>query len=247
LRQKFGQHFLSNPAILERIAALICGSHSSRILEIGPGKGALTEKLLPRAGHLTAIEIDPELVTVLRSRFAAAANFELVNADALDVDFASYHPDIIGGNLPYSVATPIIDRTARLGLPGVFLIQKEVALRLAAQPGSRDYGFLTVQTQLFCQPELVFTVPPGAFKPPPKVDSAVVTLTPHPRAAALGVDDTEAFLHFLGACFRQKRKMLRNNLRPEFPIDGHPEAQMRAEQLSLTDLAALWRSLRSVQ
>jgi 16S rRNA (adenine1518-N6/adenine1519-N6)-dimethyltransferase len=244
LRQKFGQHFLSNPAILDRIASLICGTAKPRVLEIGPGKGALTEKLLAGAAHLTAVEIDPELAAYLRSRFAAASNLELVNADALDVDFTTFRPDVVGGNLPYSVATPIIERTVRLGLPGVFLIQKEVALRLAAQPGSRDYGFLTVQTQLFSQPKLCIIVQPGAFKPPPKVDSAVVTLTPHDRAAELDIGETEPFLHFLSACFRQKRKMLRNNLRAEFPIDGHPEAQLRAEQLSLEDFAGLWNRLR---
>ena len=100
------------------------------------------------------------------------------------------------------------------------------------------------QTQLFSEPELMFTVPPGAFRPPPKVDSAVVRLTPRNRAAELGIDDVEAFLGFLSACFRQKRKTLRNNLRAEFPIDGQPEGHLRAEQLSLEELAGLWRRLR---
>lgn len=243
--QKFGQHFLASSAILDKIARLVCGSTRPRVLEIGPGRGALTEKLLAFASHLTAVEIDPELVLFLRSRFAAAPNFTLVHADALEVDLAASRPDIIAGNLPYYVATPLIERAIRLGLPGVFLIQKEVALRLAATPGSRDYGFLTLQTQLFANPVLSFSVPPGAFKPPPKVDSAVVTLTPRDGARQFGIDDTDAFLHFLSACFRQKRKMLRNNLRAEYPIDGQPEAQLRAEQLSLKDLADLWRRLRS--
>jgi 16S rRNA (adenine1518-N6/adenine1519-N6)-dimethyltransferase len=245
LAQKFGQHFLSSPAILDRITQLICGTGKPSVVEIGPGRGALTERLIRTASHLTAIEIDPELTAYLRSRFSTAANLELVNADALNVDLASYRPDIVAGNLPYYVATPLIERTVRLGLPGVFLIQKEVAQRLAAAPGNRDYGFLTVQTQLFSTPELMFTVPPGAFKPPPKVDSAVVSLRPRDRSMELGVDDPDAFLHFLSVCFRQKRKMLRNNLRAEFPIDGHPEGQLRAEQLSIGDLASLWRRLRS--
>ena len=241
MAQKFGQHFLTNPGILERIASLICGSGSPRVVEIGPGRGALTEKLLPRVSHLTAIEIDHELAAYLRVRFATADNLELVHADALAVDFSAWQPDLIAGNLPYYVATPLMERTVRLGYRGVFLIQKEVAQRLAATPGSRDYGFLTVQTQLFAKPDLVFTVPPGAFRPLPKVDSAVVTLEPHKRAVELGIDDTEGFLHFVSACFRQKRKMLRNNLRAEFSIDGQPEAQLRAEQLSLEQLADLWR------
>jgi 16S rRNA (adenine1518-N6/adenine1519-N6)-dimethyltransferase len=245
LAEKFGQHFLSSSNILDRIASLICAPGRSNILEIGPGRGALTEKLLGCASHVTALEIDPELAAYLRSRFSSAGHLELVNADAMAVDFTTYHPDVVAGNLPYYVATPLIARTVRHRLPGVFLIQKEVAQRLAAGPGSRDYGFLSVETQLFSEPELKFTVPPGAFKPPPKVDSAVVQLTPRDRAAEFSIHDTGAFLSFLSACFRQKRKTLRNNLRAQFTIDGHPEAQLRAEQLSLEQLAALWHRLQS--
>lgn len=245
MAQKFGQHFLSSPAILDRITQLICGSTRSRVLEIGPGRGALTERLLASCAHVTAVEIDPELAAYLQSRFARAANLELLTADALDVDFAGLRPDIVAGNLPYYIATPLIERTVRLGFPGVFLIQKEVAQRLSAKPGSRDYGYLTVATQLFSQPELRFTVRPGAFRPPPKVDSAVVTLTPAHHALALGIADPDSFLHFVSRCFHQKRKTLRNNLRPEFPIDGQPEEGLRAEQLSLAELASLWRRLRN--
>jgi len=212
---------------------LVCDAGKPRVLEVGPGRGALTEKLLACASHVTAVEIDPELVVYLRSRFA---DLELVEGDALEVDFASYRPDIIAGNLPYYVATPLIERTVRLGLPGVFLIQKEVAQRLTARPGSRDYGFLTVQTQLFATAELMFTVPPGAFNPPPKVDSAVVRLTPRSP-----VEGAEELIGFLSACFRQKRKTLRNNLRGRGAIDGLAEASLRAEQLSLEQLVDLWR------
>jgi 16S rRNA (adenine1518-N6/adenine1519-N6)-dimethyltransferase len=243
LPQKFGQHFLSSQPVLDRIAGLICASSQPRVLEIGPGRGALTGKLIACASHVTAVEIDPELHAYLRSRFAGTENLELLHADALEVDFAQYRPDIIAGNLPYYVATPLIERTIRQGLPGVFLIQKEVAQRLAANPRSRDYGFLTVQTQLFADPELMFIVPPGAFKPPPKVDSAVVRLTPRTRAVEMGIHDVEAFSTFLSACFRQKRKTLRNNLRESFPIDGQPESSLRAEQLSLDQLADLWHRL----
>jgi 16S rRNA (adenine1518-N6/adenine1519-N6)-dimethyltransferase len=237
LGRKFGQHFLSSHGILERIAGLVCSGERPRVLEIGPGRGALTERLLRCASHVTAVEIDLELVAYLRLRFP---DLELIAADALEVDLAHYTPDIIAGNLPYYVATALIERTVRMGLPGVFLIQKEVAQRLTARPGSRDYGFLTVQTQLFATAELMFTVPPGAFRPPPKVDSAVVRLTPHPP-----VDDADGLLQFLSACFRQKRKTLRNNLRGSFPIEGQPEASMRAEQLSLDELTALWHRVSS--
>lgn len=242
--RKFGQHFLTNPSLLDRIATLICGGARPRVLEIGPGRGALTERLIACATHVTAIEIDAELVAYLRGRFAQAADFELWNADALEVDFANYHPDVVAGNLPYYIATPLIERTVRLGVRGVFLIQKEVAERLAAGPGSRDYGFLTVATKLFANAEVKFTVRPGAFQPPPKVDSAVVALCPRDRAAELGIADRQLFLRFLSACFRQKRKTLRNNLRAEFAIEGHTEASLRAEQLSIEELAALWRRLQ---
>lgn len=243
--QKFGQHFLSDPSILNRIAQLICGDGRPVVLEIGPGRGALTELLIECASRVVAIEIDPALTGHLRHRFKGASNLELVSADALSVDFATWRPDIIAGNLPYYVATPLIERTVRLGMPAVFLIQKEVAQRLAGQPGTRDYGYLSVATQLFSRPELAFTVNPGAFRPRPKVDSAVVVLHPRDRAAEIGVSDREGFLRFLSACFHQKRKMLRNNLRGEFPIDGQPEASRRAEQLSLEEFALLWRRLQA--
>lgn len=243
MAQKFGQHFLSSQPILDRITGLICGGGFRHVLEIGPGRGALTEKLLACASRVTAVEIDPELTTYLRSRFGGVANLELVQADALEFDFMGHQPDIVAGNLPYYVATPLIERAVRLRLPGVFLIQKEVAQRFAAGPGSRDYGFLTLQTQLFADAELMFTVPPGAFRPPPKVDSAVVRLTPRDRATEMGIGDVEGFLAFLSACFRQKRKTLRNNLREGFAIDGLPEASLRAEQLSLQEFAALWARL----
>ena len=241
MRQKFGQHFLSSEGILVRIADLICTRPGMRVLEIGPGRGVLTRKLIARAGHVTSIEIDPELVGYLRSEFADTSNFELVAGDAMDFDFRQWNPDVVAGNLPYYVATPLIEKTVRKGFPGIFLIQKEVAQRLAAGPGSRDYGYLSVATRLFCDPDLVFTVPPGAFRPPPKVDSAVVRLTPADR----GIEDRDSLLDFFSQCFRQKRKTLRNNLRGKFAIADQPEAALRAEQLSFEELAGLWRRLKN--
>jgi 16S rRNA (adenine1518-N6/adenine1519-N6)-dimethyltransferase len=212
-----------------------------RVLEIGPGRGVLTRKLIGRAGHVTSIEIDPELVDYLRSEFAGVPNFDLVSGDAMDFDFRQWNPDVVAGNLPYYVATPLIEKAVRAGFTGVFLIQKEVAQRLAARPGSRDYGYLSVATQLFCDPELMFTVAPGAFRPRPKVDSAVVRLTPIDRR----IEDRDSLLEFFSECFRQKRKTLRNNLRGKFAIADQPEAGLRAEQLSFEELAGLWRRLKS--
>jgi 16S rRNA (adenine1518-N6/adenine1519-N6)-dimethyltransferase len=244
LRQKLGQHFLASDATLVRIADLICRHADGRILEIGPGRGALTRKLIERSRAVTAIEIDSALALQLRTEFASVPNLEIVSGDAMDFDFRQWNVGLVAGNLPYYVATPLIEKTVRAGLPGVFLIQKEVAQRLAAGPGSRDYGFLSCTTQLFSDPVLVFTVAPGAFRPPPKVDSAVVQLTPADRSRELGIGDPEAFLKFLSACFRQKRKTLRNNLREAPSIASQPEAGLRAEQLSLAQFADLWRRLQ---
>ncbi len=230
---------------MERIAAAACGDRAARVVEIGPGKGALTAKLLPRADRVIALEIDAGLVEVLRARFAGEPNLTIEYADALTTDFAALRPSVIVGNLPYYAATAIMERT--LAFPCVYLIQKEVALRLAAAPGDRDYGYLSVRTQIQARVELLFEVKPAAFHPPPKVDSAVVRLTPRDRSADLEIGDASDFLRFAAMCFRQKRKTLRNNLTPCYPkasVDALPQAGQRAEQLSLEDLAALYRALR---
>ncbi len=244
-RQRWGQHFLSSPRILERIAAAACGEHAGSVVEIGPGTAALTEHLLPRVDRLIAIEIDPDLARELRDRYAHEPKLTVIHADALEQDFSLYAPDVICGNLPYYVATPLLERAARVGVPTVALIQKEVAERITAHPGTRDYGFLTCQIALFAEAKYLFSVKPGAFRPPPKVDSAVIRLNPRHRAPELGVD-AEAFLRFLSECFRLKRKTLRNNLSATFPrerFDGMPQADLRAEQCSLADLAIIYRRL----
>jgi 16S rRNA (adenine1518-N6/adenine1519-N6)-dimethyltransferase len=153
---------------------------------------------------------------------------------------------VLAGNLPYYVATPIISRYVRAPgrlRPAVFLIQKEVAERITASPGGREYGYFSVECQLFAEPEYLFTVSPGAFRPPPKVDSAVIRLTPR---SELAIDAPEAFLTFVSACFRQKRKTLRNNLRENYPaafLEGCAEVSRRAEQLSVAEFVELYRSL----
>ena len=241
-RQKLGQHFLSSPGILERIAVAACPPGQPLVIEIGPGKGALTEHLLARAERVVAIEIDPAMVEHLRRTFAGEPRLEIVEADALTVDLASWGPAAVTGNLPYYVATPILERAAAWG--GVFLIQKEVAERVTARPGSKAYGYFSVLIALFADSEMLFTVKPGAFRPPPKVDSAVIRLRPHRRASQLGIGDARKFLEFVSACFRQKRKTLRNNLtgvKVQQSIDSLPEAGLRAEQLTLEQFADLYR------
>jgi 16S rRNA (adenine1518-N6/adenine1519-N6)-dimethyltransferase len=207
-------------------------------VEIGPGRGALTEKLVARADRVVAIELDAGLSAQLRTRWPAVT---LVEGNALDVDWGQWGAGVLAGNLPYYVATPIISKYLRAPAAlsrAVFLIQKEVAARITAKPGSRDYGYFSVECQLLAETEYLFTVPPGAFRPPPKVESAVIRLTPRSEIA---VADVEGFLAFASACFRQKRKTLANNLRALY--GAHPELSRRAEQLSVEELIALYREL----
>ncbi len=244
-RPKLGQHFLIKASILERIAALACPTPADLVIEIGPGRGALTQKLLKRAARVVAIELDPYLVAHLRERFAAEPRLQVVNANVLETDLLQWGSGPIAGNLPYYITSPILEKVAALDVPrSVFLIQKEVAQRLVAQPGSRDYGFLTVHLALFADVRLRFEVKPGAFYPPPKVDSAVISL--EPRRRDLGISDINAFLQFVGRCFHQKRKTIRNNLAGLYTrerVDSWPEAHLRAEQISLDQFAEMFRRI----
>ncbi len=211
------------------------------MIEIGPGRGALTGRLLKRAARVVAIEVDPSLVDHLRRKFAAEPRLEVVHADVLETDLAQWGPAPIAGNLPYYIASPILEQVARLSMPrAVFLIQKEVAERLVALPGTRAYGFLTVQIALFAAARLLFQVKPSAFHPPPKVDSAVVLLEPRPATPT----GTDGFLRFAALCFAHKRKTIRNNLAGVYGkevVDAWPEAGLRAEQIPLEGLLEMYR------
>ncbi|MBZ5624515.1 MAG: 16S rRNA (adenine(1518)-N(6)/adenine(1519)-N(6))-dimethyltransferase RsmA [Acidobacteriia bacterium] len=244
-RKKLGQHFLIKGSILERIAAAACPVPADLVIEIGPGRGALTEKLLKRAARVIALEIDPYLAAHVRQRFAGDPRLEVVEGDVLATDLSQWGPAAIAGNLPYYITSPILERTARRNFTrAVFLIQREVAQRLVAGPGTRDYGFLTVQTALFASVRRLFDVKPSAFHPPPKVDSSVVLL--EPRHADLGIADADAFVGFIGRCFHHKRKTIRNNLVETYgkeAIDRWPEAALRAEQISLEGFAEMYRRL----
>lgn len=243
LRQKLGQHFLIKGKTLERIARAACGEHTSLVVEIGPGRGAMTEKLLERADRVAAIELDAELVEHLRTRWPG---LDLIQANALDADWRQWGPGVLTGNLPYYIATPIISRYLRqpgLLSQAVFLIQKEVAERITARPGTREYGYFSVECQFLAHAEYLFTVPPGAFRPPPRVDSAVIRLTPkHPVPLEIL---SPAFLDFVSICFRQKRKTLRNNLREAYDAipDIAPWANRRAEELSVDEFVDIYRAL----
>ncbi len=244
-RQRLGQHFLNNRNILERLAGAACPSREPLVIEIGPGRGALTEFLLPRSDRVVAIEVDPRLAKAVRDRFPNAPGLSVVQADVLETDLARWGSPVVAGNLPYYITSPILEKVFALGpllRRAVLLMQKEVAERLTARPGTRDYGWLTVLTQFHSAPELLFTVPPGAFSPPPKVESAAVRLTPVPPTQGL---QAAPFLEFVSRAFRQKRKTLRNNLAPFYGqrIAAWPEARLRAEQLSLEQFADLFRRL----
>ena len=245
MRQKLGQHFLIKGSVLDRIAAAACPDPEDLVIEIGPGRGALTGRLQRRAARVVAIELDPFLVEHLRRKFAGREGLEVVHADVLETDLEQWGCAAIAGNLPYYIASPILEKTVRGKFHrAVFLVQKEVAERLAAQPGSRAYGFLTVETSLFAQVRSLFEVKPSAFYPPPKVDSAVVRL--EPRARPPEAADAAPFLRFVGQCFHQKRKTIRNNLAPVYGkerIGAWPEAGLRAEQIPLEGFLEMYRRL----
>jgi len=246
LPRRLGQHFLVRPSILERIAAVACSEDAGTIVEIGPGKGALTAHLIERAPRVVAIEVDQVLVQYLRARFRDEPKLAIVEGDVLKVDLTQWGPVSVAGNLPYYITSPIVEKVLGIGTSlrsAVFLVQKEVAERLTAAPGVRDYGFLTVATQFFAEVELLFDVPPSAFRPPPKVDSAVVRLKPRKQLPA---PDAKEFLRFASLCFHQKRKTLRNNLLGVYDkarLDTIPETAQRAEQMPIAALIELQRKL----
>lgn len=234
------------PAILEQLANAACPERATRIVEVGPGRGALTRQLLLRADEVHAVEIDRNLVAYLQRHFGTEPNLHVHQADVLETDLAQWGPAVIAGNLPYYITSPIIDRFLHLPAAfssAVFLMQREVAERILAGPGTRDYGYLTVAAQLVCEVTLVCHVPPSAFSPPPKVDSAAVKFARRSQQ----ILDLPVLLQFVGRCFLHKRKNLRNNLRPFYrdALDGSPEANLRAEQLSLTHFVELYRRLSS--
>ena len=222
-KRRLGQHFLNDPRLLGRIADATGADADDTVLEIGPGPGGLTVALASRAGRVVAIEKDPDVLPALRQRVPGVV---ILEADALAVDWhaAAGHPDpahfIIAGNIPYNITSPLIDKALDAPLPAriVFLVQKEVAERIASGPGSREYGALSVGVQALARVERLFAVPAGAFVPPPKVDSAVIRLTP--LAAPLVPEARRtSFRRFVVALFGMRRKQLQRGLRA---LTGHP-------------------------
>jgi 16S rRNA (adenine1518-N6/adenine1519-N6)-dimethyltransferase len=244
-KKRFGQHFLTDRHYLARIADAIAPRESDSMVEIGPGTGILTAELMPKLEHLHAVEIDRDLAGELAARFPEG-KLTIHRADALDFDFASLPAPLrVVGNLPYNVSTPILFRIAAIAerlQDAVFMLQKEVVERMVAAPDTEDYGRLSVMLQYRFAMELLFRVPPGAFTPPPKVDSAVVLMRPlaadRPRAR-----DEELFAKVVMAAFSQRRKTLRNAVRALVAEEAFASAridpQRRGETLSVVEFIAL--------
>jgi 16S rRNA (adenine1518-N6/adenine1519-N6)-dimethyltransferase len=246
-RKRFGQHFLTDTAVLDSIVAAIDPRPSQALIEIGPGLGALTHPLLERCRRLTVIELDRDLAARLRRNTA----FDVIEADVLTVDFAALAERLgaklrVVGNLPYNISTPILFhlQDAAQHIEDMhFMLQKEVVQRMAAGPGTKDYGRLSVMLQWRWHIEPLFDVPPEAFEPQPRVDSAVVRLLPWPQPAAVNAKTLEALV---AAAFSQRRKLLRNSLGPWLEARGFGgsfDLQRRAEEVPVPEYVALAQAL----
>ena len=254
-RKRFGQHFLHDPRIIERIITAFNPQPGERIVEIGPGRGALTGQLLTAAGRLDVIELDRDLAAALPARFVAASGLTIHSVDALQFDFttlgAAAHELRIIGNLPYNISTPLIfhclDQAAVIR-DMLFMLQREIVARMTAEPGNKTYGRLSVMTQFACEVKNLFPVRPGAFQPPPKVDSAIVRLVPR-RTPLFPGTESRALESVVRHAFNKRRKTLRNSLQgilSETAIESAGiDPGKRAEQLQLSQFAALAGALSS--
>jgi 16S rRNA (adenine1518-N6/adenine1519-N6)-dimethyltransferase len=272
MKPKLGQHFLVGEEYAGRIVDALGDVSQCTVLEIGPGRGAITSLLARRARRLIAVELDRVLAAQLRLKFGMSRNVEVIEADILSIDLDSLfgpkpglgrpgidlkpEPSRVVGNLPYGITSDILLRLfeyAKYFDTIIIMVQREVADRIAAKPGGSEYGILSATAQLFARVEKLFTLPPGAFNPPPKVHSTVLRMTMEPRQEELGVAG-DGFIDFLRLSFGQKRKTLWNNLK-----SGYEEASLRealaetkikpaarAETLSLEQSAALYRALKSI-
>ncbi|HEX5353030.1 MAG TPA: 16S rRNA (adenine(1518)-N(6)/adenine(1519)-N(6))-dimethyltransferase RsmA [Rhodanobacteraceae bacterium] len=248
-KKHFGQHFLHERGVLERIIAAIAPKPDDRIVEIGPGEGALTLPLLRAAGRLTAIELDSGLIEPLRARAADAGELHVIHADVLKVDFTALAHGgklRLAGNLPYYVSSPILfhclahaDAIADMH----FMLQREVVDRMASAPGSKVYGRLSVMLQLACKVEPLLQIAPGAFRPPPKVDSTFVRLTPLPASRRPGAGLGRSIESVVRAAFGQRRKTLANALNGLLSADAIRAAgidpRTRAENVPVSGFIAL--------
>jgi 16S rRNA (adenine1518-N6/adenine1519-N6)-dimethyltransferase len=259
-RPKLGQHFLHDASYRNRILEELDPHSDDVVIEIGPGRGAMTGLLASRARKVVAIEVDRTLAQRLEEDFTGQPAVQIVLADVLRVDFAALCRQegavqaFVFGNLPYYITSPILHRlfAQRESIRSMgLLMQREVAERLTAEPGTRDYGYLTVATQIFSQPRIALAIPPGAFSPAPKVQSSLVAFRMKAKFDRWPREKGDQFLEFVKRCFAQKRKNLLNNLGgmyhrtqllKAFEAAGK-QPNMRAEELSLDGFAAIFESL----
>jgi len=269
-KPKLGQNFLIDQSAARRIVDALGDVSNRTVVEIGPGRGMLTDLLVKRARRVIGIELDRVLAAQMRMRYATLTNVEILESDFVTVEWISMvgrrpgplhdlrptQPETVDiiGNLPYYATSDIVLRILEehqsIGR-AVIMMQREVADRISAEPGSRDYGLLSATAQLFARVENLFTLPPVAFDPPPKVHSSVLRLTMEPRMAVLQID-AEPFLEMLKLAFGQKRKTLVNNLKGRYDDKtvraalktAGVRADVRAEALSLENMAALFRALQ---
>jgi 16S rRNA (adenine1518-N6/adenine1519-N6)-dimethyltransferase len=265
-KSKLGQNFLNDSAAIQRIAAALGDLSGRTVIEIGPGRGAITAALVARAAHVVAVEVDPALAAGLRTEFPGE-RLTVVEQDVLQFDLKAaaerYGNPAAGvgerllvvGNLPYYITSPILHKLAENHAVldrAVLMVQREVADRVTADPHSREYGLLSITVQMFGPTQAIFTLPPSAFSPPPEVHSTVFRWRFAPRFTELGVEEA-SFLRLLRQMFSQKRKTLGNNLRAaSLPTEtiaaaldaAQIPAQARAEELSMETIAALWKALQ---
>jgi 16S rRNA (adenine1518-N6/adenine1519-N6)-dimethyltransferase len=248
-RKRFGQNFLRDSSVIRHIIACLGLRPGQHWVEIGPGQGALTEPLLQAGARLDVIELDRDLVALLKKKFAGQPHLDIHSADALKFDFSSLSEQgerlRVVGNLPYNISTPLMFHllnSADCIEDMHFMLQKEVVDRLCAEPGGKQYGRLSVMMQYYCETEHLFDVPPESFDPAPKVISSIVRLTPH-RRPPVQIDSRDKLNRIVTQAFSQRRKTLRNSLKnlvSDSDLDTLSiDPKLRAENLTLQDFAKL--------
>ncbi|MAR01715.1 MAG: 16S rRNA (adenine(1518)-N(6)/adenine(1519)-N(6))-dimethyltransferase [Oceanospirillaceae bacterium] len=255
-RKRFGQNFLHDQYVIGRIISSIHPQPDDCLVEIGPGMGALTGPILDATGKLHVVELDRDLIPILRTQFFNFPDFHIHEGDALKFDFSTIPAEgqqlRIVGNLPYNISTPLIFHLLShhsLVKDMHFMLQKEVVERLAAEPGSGDYGRLSIMAQYYCRVEPLFVVGPGSFNPPPKVDSAIVRLVPHPQLP-YPAKDPAVLERVVREAFHMRRKTLRNNLKklidPGILEEIGIDTSLRPERLTLADYVRIADTLTDI-
>jgi len=254
-RKRFGQNFLHDKMVIQRIVNNINPRQGDHIVEIGPGEGALTELVLDKIGAMDVVELDRDLIPLLKIRFVTQDGLSIHQADALKFDFCKLKKNEkklrIIGNLPYNISTPLLFHlfdNSHCIQDMHFMLQKEVVDRIVASPGDSAYGRLGIMMQYYCRSEYVFTVKPGAFRPPPKVDSAIVRLIPHEKPP-VEINDFDTFSKIVNFSFTQRRKTLRNILKGKLEVSQIEELgiepTIRPERLSLQDFTKIANRLNA--